>query len=581
MAQHHPSQLISAQKLAEIFCISLTPAEYQNCISKAQLVNPAVGKVWKATDTEAGIYIVVSGKVRLLDSDDEMIVALSNNQYFGEYAFFVAENVANYTARASISVQVCFIPQVVLTPLIHKYPVIREQFWKVIQERGLTSSAATDRHVVPLRPGSNSPVLELPIDQSSKKISKAYFPNPQQRVGHLWQQVMRRYPYFAQQSASDCGAACLVMVGRYWGKKFSVNRLRDIAHVDRNGSSLKGLSVAAESLGFTTRPVKISLDRLAKQPLPAIAHWQGKHYIVVYRITSTQVIVADPALGQRTLSYGEFKKDWTGYTLILQPTALLRNAEESSTPFWQFFELLKPHRVVVIEVFIASLFIQIFGLVTPLFTQFILDRVVVQKSETTLITVGIGLFLFSMFRVAMVGLRQYLLDHTANKLDLALIVAFIRHTMSLPLGFFESRYVGDIMSRVQENQKIQRLLSGEAVTILLDLLTVFIYLGLMFWYSWQMALISLLIVPPFLLLPIISTPFLRRISREIFGAYAEESSYLIQALTGIKTVKSTAVEQNVRWHWEELFHKAIKINFSGQIIGNRLQIFSNTINATV
>jgi ABC-type bacteriocin/lantibiotic exporter with double-glycine peptidase domain len=103
----------------------------------------------------------------------------------------------------------------------------------------------------------------------------------------------------------------------------------------------------------------------------------------------------------------------------------------------------------------------------------------------------------------------------------------------------------------------------------------------MFWYSWQMALLSLLIIPPFLLLAIVSTPFLRRISREIFNAYAEENSYLIQALTGIKTVKATAVEQNVRWNWEELFYKAIKANFGGEMISNRLQVFSNAIEAAI
>ncbi len=581
MAQHHLSQLISSQQLEEVFHITLTPAEYKNCLNKAQLISPDVGQLWTVPDIQTGLYIVLSGKIRLLDHDDEMIAALTAGQYFGEYTFFAAENLAVYTARAGVNVQLCWVPPEVLTSLIDKYPIIRQQLWETAQKRCEPGSSVPAQRVVNSSVLPNLPVLELPPDRSSKKISKAYFPNPQQRVGHLWQRVTRRYPFYAQQSASDCGAACLVMVARYWGKKFSVNRLREIAHVDRNGSSLKGLSVAAESVGFTTRPIKISLDRLAQQPLPAIVHWEGKHYIVVYAVTAKQVIVADPALGQRALGHAEFKKDWTGYALILQPTALLKEAAESSTPFWQFFELLKPHSVVVIEIFVASLFIQIFGLITPLFTQLILDQVVVQKSELTLFTVGLGLFIFSMFRVAMMGLRQYLLDHTANKLDLALIVAFIRHTMRLPLGFFESRYVGDIMSRVQENQKIQRLLSGEATTILLDLLTVFVYVGLMFWYSWQMALVSLLIVPPFLLLPIIATPFLRRISREIFSAYAEENSYLIQALTGIKTVKSTAVEQNVRWNWEELFHKAIKTNFSGQVISNRLQIFSNTINATI
>jgi ATP-binding cassette, subfamily B, bacterial HlyB/CyaB len=235
----------------------------------------------------------------------------------------------------------------------------------------------------------------------------------------------------------------------------------------------------------------------------------------------------------------------------------------------------------MLEVFVASIFIQIFGLITPLFTQLILDRVVVQRSELTLTAVGIGLLMFSLFRVAMVGLRQYLLDHTANKVDLALIVAFIRHTLRLPLSYFESRYVGDIISRVQENRKIQRFLSGEALSILLDLLTVFIYVGLMFWYSWKMALLVLIIVPPFLLLALVATPFLQKISRETFNAISNESSYLIEALNGVRTVKATAVEQNVRWHWEELLNKEIRTRFTGQIISNRLQIFSNGIEAVV
>jgi ATP-binding cassette subfamily B protein len=139
--------------------------------------------------------------------------------------------------------------------------------------------------------------------------------------------------------------------------------------------------------------------------------------------------------------------------------------------------------------------------------------------------------------------------------------------------------VGDLISRVQENRKIQRFLSGEALTIFLDLLTVFIYVGLMFWYSWKLAGLVLLIIPPFVLLALLASPFLQRISREIFKAIAEESSYLIEALTGIRTIKASAVEQSVRWQWEERFSRAVQKTFSGQVIGNQLQIFSNTIEA--
>ncbi|MGM3308777.1 ABC transporter transmembrane domain-containing protein [Anabaena sp. WFMT] len=579
MAHNLSAQLVSLQQINHTLGYSLSAAEFQYYLPQFKEKTPKVGKFWQGNDVESGIYIVIAGKARLLDEAGELIATLEAGSSFGEFTLFPESEFQPYGARASVNLQLCFVPSAVLSPLMAKYPQIQAHLWHQAQKLNslLIGSDPTLEVVENINPNPEflaPPTVEA---KSELKISKAYFPSPTQRVRHLWQHVIRRYPFFAQQSASDCGAACLVMVSRYWGKRFSVNRLRDIANVDRNGASLRGLLTAAESLGFATRPVKASLNQLAKQKLPAIAHWEGKHYIVVYEITSKHVIVADPAIGQRTLSHLEFKADWTGYTLLLQPTAMLKEAKETSTPFWQFFELLKPHSLIMLEVFIASIFIQIFGLITPLFTQLILDRVVVQRSELTLTAVGIGLLLFSFFRVAMMGLRQYLLDHMANRIDLALIVGFIRHTFRLPLSFFESRYVGDIISRVQENRKIQRFLSGEASSILLDLFTVFIYVGLMLWYSWKMALLSLVIVPPFALLALIATPFLQRISREIFNAVAKESSYLIEALTGLRTVKATAVEQTVRWHWEELLNKEVKTNFSGQIISNRLQIFSNLI----
>ncbi|BAZ33268.1 cyclic nucleotide-regulated ABC bacteriocin/lantibiotic exporter [Cylindrospermum sp. NIES-4074] len=586
MAQNLSDQLISWQQLNSTLGYSLSEAEFQRALVQVKSLTPKVGKFWQGIDVEAGIYIVVAGKVRLLDDAGELITSLEAGASFGEFTLFPESQFQPYGARASINLQLCFVPGDLLSSLMANYPQIREHLWHKAQELNshLVKSDSNPATEAVVENNSQKPDFLPPPavePKPEKKISKAYFPRPTQRVGHLWQKVSRRYPFFAQQSASDCGAACLVMVSRYWGKRFSVNRLRDIANVDRNGASLRGLLTAAESLGFATRPVKASLNQLAKQKLPAIAHWEGKHYIVVYEITPKYVIVADPAIGQRTLTHAEFQADWTGYTLLLQPTAMLKDAKETSTPFWQFFELMKPHSLVMLEVFIASVFIQIFGLVTPLFTQLILDRVVVQRSELTLTAVGIGLLIFNLFRVAMTGLRQYLLDHTANRIDLALIVGFIRHTLRLPLNFFESRYVGDIISRVQENRKIQRFLSGEALSILLDLLTVFIYVGLMLWYSWKMALLALVIVPPFALLALIATPFLQRISREIFNAVAKESSYLIETLTGVRTVKATAVEQTVRWHWEELLNKEIKTNFSGQVISNRLQIFSNSIQAVV
>ena len=567
------------QWLEQQFQHLVSESELTQCSKALKIVEPKPGQpFWQSSDP-AGFYIVLSGKVRLLDRDQNLIATQEMGACFGITTLFPNNAFEAYSARASLNLKLGFLSLSALQPLMQNNPELHTHLSNQARqwEENRTGQPCAIQTLLPKSSEQHSSSASVEPASPHQKISKAYFPAPTQRVGQLWQRITQRYPFFQQQSASDCGAACMVMVGRYWGKRLSVNRLRDLANVDRNGASLRGLSAAAENIGFIARPVKASLNKLAEQSLPAIAHWEGKHYVVVYKITCKRVILCDPAIGQRSLSRAEFKQGWTGYTLLLQPTHALSKAEEADSPFWQFFELIKPHWVVLLEVLLASVLIQVLGLVTPLFTQLLMDRVVVQRSDLTLTTVGMGLLLFGLFRVAMVGLRQYLLDHTANRVDLSLIVGFISHTFRLPLSFFESRFVGDIISRVQENRKIQRFLTGEALSIFLDLLTVFIYLGLMFWYSWKMALLSLLVVPPFILLALAATPFLQKRSRETFAAYNEEMGYLIQSLTGVHTVKAMAVEQSVRWHWEDLFGRSIRKTFTAQMVGNTLQIASAAI----
>ncbi|YAG04734.1 Cyclic nucleotide-binding domain-containing protein [Nostoc sp. DSM 114167] len=315
MAQNILTQLVTLQQFNKILGHSLSTEEFKHYLQQVKFINPKVGKFWQGTDVQPGIYIAIAGKVRLLDSADELIATLKAGDSFGEFTLFKEGDFKPYAARASINLQLCFVLGEVLWPLMAKYPQIREHLWAKVLSRNPPQVDSENSLILPSdsKRLHETKVLSTPaVKPRDKKISKAYFPNSTQRVGHLLQRVIRRYPFFAQQSGADCGAACLVMVSRYWGKNFSVNRLRDIANVDRNGSSLRGLSAAAESIGFATRPGKASLDQLAKQKLPAIAHWEGKHYIVVYEITPKYVIVADPAIGQRTLSHAEFKVNWTG-----------------------------------------------------------------------------------------------------------------------------------------------------------------------------------------------------------------------------------------------------------------------------
>ncbi|KST67736.1 ABC transporter transmembrane domain-containing protein [Mastigocoleus testarum] len=691
------SQVELGEYITKVLGKVLSKEEIQKCLQTVEIIEPvAAMQIWQSTLAEPGIYIVIGGKVRLLDGADNLVATLKSGSSFGEATLFGENEFQPYAARSSTNLKLCYLKQGEIKSLISKYPEIcdrlrkRAESWDLLmlcrQNSQLLGSKSTEATIQALslfkshslktsdeisfpknaklsvvrqgelinpegkklNPGiiwkssliedslwkatgttvayslSNSdwnealkycPALKnfiesetpnesiaeqgniqlkplserfhrsnnvipfrSPTAKRNKKPEKQLlFPTPKVKVKHWWERFTQQYPFYAQQSASDCGAACLVMISRHWGKRLSVSRLRDLANINRNGASLQSLAAAAENIGFVTRPVRASFDRLVQQTLPLIAHWEGKHYIVVFEINPKQVIVCDPAIGQRVLTHKQFQAGWTGYALLLQPTVQFKETQEETSSIWQFFELLKPHTKVIFEIFVASLLLQVFGLITPIFTQLLLDRVILQGSNVTLTAISLGLIIFGLFQIVINGLRQYLLAHTANRVSVALLVGFIKHTFRLPLGYFESRYVGDIVSRIQENKKIQRFLTGETLSILLDLLTVCIYLAVMFWYNWSMTLLVLLIVPPFFILAFASTSILRRMSREIFSAGAAQSSYLIQSLTGIRSIRSMAIEQTVRWHWEELLNDSVKKSFRAEVVSNRIQIISGSI----
>ncbi|MEA5512274.1 ABC transporter transmembrane domain-containing protein [Crocosphaera sp. UHCC 0190] len=416
-----------------------------------------------------------------------------------------------------------------------------------------------------------SPII-TPPDRETPEIN---FPKPLKRRRKLWQ----NYPFIEQQSSADCGATCLAMISQYWGKRLSLNFLRDLAGVGRSGASLKNLARAAESLGYQARPVRASLNRLVEEKNPWIAHWQGDHYVVVYRVKGDRLLVADPAKGKRFIPRQEFLAGWTGYALLLDPTEGLNQVPTEKRSLGRFLRLLLPYRNISIQVILASFLIQIFGLVSPLFTQIILDKVVVNKSLTTLNVFAIGVLLFGIWSVLLSGVRQYLLSYLSNRLDLTMIGGFIRHALLLPLRFFESRHVGDIITRVNENQKIQQFLLNQVVLAWLDFLMGFVYLGLMLYYNWQLTLLIVALIPPIMLLTLGATPLLRHVSREVFNRSAEQNSALVETITGVATIKATATERELRWRWEDHLTNYLNARFRGQKLGINLQAASGLINS--
>ena len=325
--------------------------------------------------------------------------------------------------------------------------------------------------------------------------------------------------------------------------------------------------------------MRASVGALANQRGPWIAHWEGIHYVVVYKIAAQKVIIADPAIGRKTVPRERFNDKWTGYGLLLEPTDQLRDTEIKQASLGRYARALLPYRSLIVQIIVVSLLIQCFGLISPLFTQVILDRVVVQKSASTLNVFAVGLLVFGLWGLIMSAVRQYLLSYFSNRLDLTLVSGFIRHVMSLPMRFFESRRVGDILTRVQENQKIQHFLIGQVVLAWLNLLTGFVYLLLMLYYNWQLTLLVLTMVPPIVIITLGSTPFLRRVSREVFKESADQNSALVEMVTGIATVKSTATEQEMRWRWENNLTRQMNARFRGQKLGIGLQSISGVINS--
>lgn len=435
---------------------------------------------------------------------------------------------------------------------------------------GHRPNVATRRYSPPVLPVNQLPDKpEQKVPSPEAEPAKIDFPTPAiQVIGKRFWQAL---PFIEQQSSSDCSAACLAMISQYWGKRFTINTLRNLADVDRSGASLKGIAQAAESVGFHARPVRASLSRLESMSNPWVAHWEGNHYIVVYQVKGDRVLVADPAISKRWLPRQQFIDGWTGYALLLDPTERLQASPNEKVSLGQFWNAVLPFRSLIWQIVGLSLLIQVFGLLSPMFTQIILDQVVVQKSFPTLNVFVLGLLLFSIWRIGLTATRQYMLDYFSNRFDLTLISGFINHTLLLPLKFFESRRVGDIITRVQENRKVQLFITRQAILAWLDAFTAVVYIGLMFYYNGQLAILVLGLIPPIVILTLVATPWLRRVSKENFNAAAAENSLLVEMLTGVATVKAVAAEREIRWRWEDLFTNALNAQFRSQKLANGLQ----------
>ncbi|MEM7552992.1 MAG: peptidase domain-containing ABC transporter [Cyanobacteria bacterium P01_A01_bin.84] len=390
----------------------------------------------------------------------------------------------------------------------------------------------------------------------------------------------QRFPFIPQQTSSDCGAACLAMVSLYWGKRLSVNLVRQFTSTDINGASLSNLETAAQGLGYETLCIRASLSKVESYSYPWIAHWQGSHYIVVWNVGDNIVFVSDPAIGKAKLSHQEFIAGWTGYALLISPTTSLQelnsDSEKSALAGWR--EKFWCHRSLLSKIIFVSLLIQIFKLGTPAAAQLVLDGIIVNSSIST-----INLFTF-MFLICgsliagLTGLRQYLLNILSRELDISWVSSFVRRILALPLEFFTTRTTTDIISRIQENRNIQLFTTRKAVSTILDAPIVLGCFGLMGYYNLGLTLLVLVLLTPIVVLKLASSPLLKTLSRAISKELVQQNSFAFNMIAGIDTIKVAAVELQFHQCWEEVFISTVEARYQGQKLINNLQITNNLAN---
>lgn len=359
----------------------------------------------------------------------------------------------------------------------------------------------------------------------------------------------------------DTGLLCLVMVAGYHGLAVDPEQLRHTLALGPDGMGSMEILRGARELGLKAKEAQVSFDRLIHLHMPAIASFDGGKFIVLAKTDSDKVLIFDPIEGKpKLLPKDDFITQWKEKIILLTYRKSIAPSERPFGISW-FIPSIWKYRKPLSEVLTASLILQIFGLVTPVFTQVIIDKVLVHRGITTLNVLAIGLITVILFEGLLSILRTYLFTHTSNRIDISLGTKLFKHLFSLPLKYFEVRRVGDTVARVRELENIRHFLTGAPLTTILDVMFIGVYLVVMFIYSTTLSFVVLGAIPVFALLSLIITPMLRHRLDERFNRGAESQAFLVEMVTGAQTVKAMAVEPEVQKRWESLLANYVKASF--------------------
>ncbi|GAA0859788.1 peptidase domain-containing ABC transporter [Aliiglaciecola litoralis] len=358
-------------------------------------------------------------------------------------------------------------------------------------------------------------------------------------------------PCIMQTEAAECGLACIAMISSYYGYEVDLATLRSRFSVSMHGATLKQVMQIADQMALSSRALKLDLDQLSQLQTPCILHWEMRHFVVLKKVTSNKIVIHDPALGERSYTFAEVDKLFTGIALELSPTFEFEKGQRkkrlSLSHFWSHISGLKRSLAVI---FTLSVFLQIFALVHPYYIQTVVDDVILRSDYNLLFVLAAGFGLLLLLDTGTTFLRQIIILNLSSKLNIQMAANVFNHLIRLPLDYFAKRHMGDIVSRFGSLSTIRDLLTTGLVTVFVDGIMALLTLTVMFFYDARLTWIVLIIVFLYGALRYLFYRPLRRLSEESIVSAARENSHFMESVRAMQTIKLFEKESDRQAQWQ-------------------------------
>jgi len=373
-----------------------------------------------------------------------------------------------------------------------------------------------------------------------------------------------------QQDFTDCGAACLVSICRYYGLHVAISQVRSLAGTDQQGTSIMGLLEASKKLGFDARGVRGDRKSLFKIPKPALAHvvlGNGRHhYIVIYRVKRKFIQVMDPANGKlRRMNWSEFSEIWKGILLVLLPSESFAPGTKKMKVLPWFWRLLKPHYSILIQAVAGSLLYTLLGFSTSVFIRNITDKVLVFGDLWLLNTMGTAMIVILILQLCLSVFKDVFIVRIGQEIDARLVLGYQNHLFRLPQRFFDTMKIGEIISRVGDAIKIRMFISQTVMSLTVNVFIVILSYFLILYYNWKIGLFLIAMIPLYLAIFLLTDVFNRKTERKVMEASAQLESHLVESLQGIRTLKYFGAESHALEKTEVKFLSLLKAGYRSSL----------------